>query len=119
MNKTGHSILRGVREVKAYAPGDVTKLRITAVRPPVPVDVKALRLQLGLSHEAFAVRYGFNVATLRDWEQGRYRPMGSARVLLTVIVHEHEAVERALAAHESLPHVAVDSRFATPRLPAK
>ena len=92
-------------KAEAYARGDVTKLRITAVRPPVPVDVKALRLHLGLSQEAFAVRYGFNVATLRDWEQGQYRPTGSARVLLTVIFHEHEAVERALAAHERMSDV--------------
>ena len=118
MSKTGDSILQGAREAEAYARGDVTKLRITAVRPPVPVDVKALRLHLGLSQEAFAVRYGFNVTTLRDWEQGRYRPTGSARVLLTVIVHEHEAVERALAAHERMSDVGGDIQHATPRLPA-
>lgn len=53
----------------------------------------------------------------RDWEQGRRRPSGAARVLLTVIAHEPEAIERALAAHELMPAVAEDIRYATPRLP--
>jgi len=35
--------------------------------------------------------------TVRDWEQHRRRPAGSARVLLTAIDREPEAVRRALA----------------------
>lgn len=62
----------------------------------LPLDVAALREREGLSQEAFAARYGLNVHTLRQWEQGRRLPQGPARVLLTVLEREPEAVARAL-----------------------
>jgi len=61
------------------------------------VDVKAIRAKLKLSQGAFAERFGFSVATVQDWEQRRRSPEASARVLLTVIDREPEAVQRALA----------------------
>ena len=60
--------------------------------------MEAIRNSLKLSQDKFAERFGFSVATVRDWEQGRRRPEGPARALLTVIEHEPEAVERALSA---------------------
>lgn len=56
------------------------------------VDVKALRARLGLSQEAFARRYGLDVATVRNWEQGRTRPDGPASILLQVIDRDPDAV---------------------------
>jgi putative transcriptional regulator len=35
---------------------------------------------------------GVSVATLRNWEQGRRRPEGSARVLLRIVERNPEAV---------------------------
>jgi putative transcriptional regulator len=67
------------------------------VPPPLPDDVKAIRLRLGLTQEAFAARYGFSVETIRNYEQGHRRPTGPARVLLRVIATEPDAVTRALA----------------------
>jgi putative transcriptional regulator len=64
---------------------------------PEVVDVKATRRALGLSQDAFAARFGFTVAAVREWEQGRRQPERSARVLLKVIAKEPEAVERALS----------------------
>jgi putative transcriptional regulator len=58
--------------------------------------VRATRKQLGLSQTEFAARFGFQPATLRNWEQGRTRPDGPARVLLAVIARHPEAVEDAL-----------------------
>ena len=56
------------------------------------VDVKALRARLKLSQEAFALRYGLDVATLRNWEQGRRYPTGPARKLLSLIEKRPELV---------------------------
>jgi transcriptional regulator with XRE-family HTH domain len=39
---------------------------------------------MGLSQEEFAYLMGISVATLRNWEQGRRKPEGPARVLLKV-----------------------------------
>ncbi len=51
---------------------------------------------LGLSQTQFAARFGFTAGTVRNWEQGRTKPEGAARVLLAVIAHHPEAVEDAL-----------------------
>jgi putative transcriptional regulator len=59
--------------------------------------LRKIRARLKLSQPEFAARFGLKVATVRDWEQGRSRPDGPARVLLTVIREEPEAIERALA----------------------
>ena len=53
---------------------------------------------MGLTREAFAMRFGLQLGTVRDWEQRKRRPEGAARVLLAVIESEPEAVTRALAA---------------------
>ena len=62
---------------------------------PMP-DVAALRRRLKLSQSGFASRFGFSVATVRNWEQGRVLADGPARVLLAVIANEPQAVVRAL-----------------------
>lgn len=46
--------------------------------------VRELREQFGLSQEKFARLVGISVATLRNWEQGRRKPEGPARVLLRI-----------------------------------
>ena len=40
---------------------------------------------LGMSQPAFAEAFGLKLAVLWDWEQGRTRPEGPARVLLATI----------------------------------
>jgi putative transcriptional regulator len=60
------------------------------------IDVLKIRRSMGLTREEFAVRFGLNLGTLRDWEQGKRRPVGAARTLLMVIAKEPEAVTRAL-----------------------
>ena len=51
-----------------------------------------------LSQEAFARRFGFSVAAVRDWEQQRRRPEKAARILLRMIERRPELVLEALAA---------------------
>jgi len=55
-------------------------------------DVRAVRSGYGLSQSRFAALMGISVATLRNWEQGRRRPEGSARVLLEVVAKHPDAV---------------------------
>ena len=66
------------------------------VPPPAAEDVRAIRRRLGLTQAQFAARYGFSLETIRNYEQGHRRPAGPARVLLTVIASEPDAVTRAL-----------------------
>lgn len=91
----GDELVASMREAVAIAKGEAEPGRI--YRAPEAVDVRAIRKRRGLTQTAFAARFGFPVATLRDWEQGRRRPDPAARTLLLVIDREPAAVERALA----------------------
>jgi putative transcriptional regulator len=96
MSKAGERLLRSARNVRAYARGEITDGFIAHV--PEDVDVKAIRTRLGLSQDAFALRFGFSPAAVRDWEQHRRQPEQAARVLLLVIAHNPDAVHDALIA---------------------
>lgn len=95
--KRKNRILEGAREALAIARGELDPASYV-IHVPDAIDVKALRQKLKLSQAAFARRYGFNPARIRDWEQGRSKPDGAVRAYLLVIKREPEAVERALVA---------------------
>lgn len=46
------------------------------------LDVRAIRVGLGLSQKGFAQYLNVSLATVRNWEQGRRTPRGPARRLL-------------------------------------
>ncbi len=60
------------------------------------VDVRAVRAATGLSQPKFAELIGIELATLRNWEQGRRVPTGPARALLRAIRRSPIEVIRAL-----------------------
>ena len=62
--------------------------------------MKRLRWQLDLTQEAFAVRYGIPLATLRDWEQGRTEPDAAVQSYLKIIESEPKRVAKILEAAE-------------------
>ncbi|MBI3514295.1 MAG: helix-turn-helix domain-containing protein [Proteobacteria bacterium] len=64
---------------------------------PRTVDVKALRARLGISQEVFAGRYGLDLATVRNWEQGRTKPEGPAATLLQLIERDPDKIVELLA----------------------
>ncbi len=64
-------------------------------RIPAP---KAIRTALRLTQHEFATTFQLSLATVRDWEQGRYQPDQAAQTLLRVIARDPEAVKRALEA---------------------
>lgn len=64
-------------------------------RPEEP-DVAAIREKYGLSQEKFAAMLGISVRTLQNWEQGRRKPHGPARVLLQVAEEHPEAILETL-----------------------
>ncbi|MEQ8765997.1 MAG: helix-turn-helix domain-containing protein [Planctomycetota bacterium] len=62
---------------------------------PVP-EVKQIRLRLGMTQEQFAEAFGLSLASVRDWEQGRYEPDKSVRSFLRVISALPDAVQSVL-----------------------
>ena len=91
----GQEIIASMKEAIAWAGGRKVPVRITRVAIP-KTDVRAVRRKLRLSQSQFAAKFGFQPATLKNWEQGRTQPDGPARVLLAVIAQHPEAVEDAL-----------------------
>jgi putative transcriptional regulator len=87
-------IIQGLREAARHARGEnVPGLKL---RVPRKVDVSALRRRTGLSQEEFSRRIGVSAGTLRNWEQGRRKPDGPARVLLALIARNPRIVEETI-----------------------
>jgi len=91
----GDELIASLREGVEILEGTRAPSRLHA--PPAEVDAKAIRQRLHLSQAAFARRFGFSVATVREWEQGRRRPEQAARTLLLVIAEKPEVVDAVLA----------------------
>jgi putative transcriptional regulator len=95
MSALGKKLVKAARTGIAIARGEMNPYR---AHTPAKIDVKALRTELGMTQETFALRFGLTLASVRDWEQGRSAPDAAARAYLKVIQNEPKAVERALRA---------------------
>ena len=82
-------LLASVREGGSILRGEKPAARSTVIEEP---DVSSLRAEYGLSQVHFARMLGISVRTLQNWEQGRRRPRGPARVLLRVAENHPEAI---------------------------
>lgn len=91
----GRSLIGALEEVRAHLRGEI-ELPTRVVEFMPPERIKKIRKRVAKSPGEFERRYGVPARTLEGWEQGRKLDV-AARVLLTVIDREPEAVERALA----------------------
>ncbi len=64
---------------------------------PEQILVRAARQSLGLSQPQFAELIQTPVATLRDWEQGRFTPPGAVVCLLKIALKHPEALAELAA----------------------
>jgi putative transcriptional regulator len=88
-------ILQGLNEASDYANGARDGYVVHEVEVPDP-EVPGIRARTGLSQAEFARSIGVKKATLVNWEQGRRKPDGPARVLLALIAKEPGIVRRVL-----------------------
>ncbi len=93
--ETGREVEAALGEVLAHVRGE-TPLPCRIVDDPAAEHIVAVRKRMQLSRQSFADRFGLDARAVQDWEQGRRVPDRAARVLLTVIDREPEAVVRAL-----------------------
>ena len=80
-NEAFEELIESVREMKAIMRGEEKPARVFEFKEP---DVAALRARFGASQREFAELIGISARTLQEWEQGRRKPQGPARVLLLV-----------------------------------
>ena len=87
--KAFDKIAAGLTEALEIARGNAkpTKLHV-----PAEIDVRGIRKGLGLSQDEFAQEFGFTIHQIRDWEQGRSRPLDGLRAYLMIIERNPNAV---------------------------
>lgn len=87
-------LLESVREGGAILRGEKEAARRTEIPTPA---ARQIREQSGLSQRDFATMMGISTGTLRNWEQGRRKPEGPARVLLTIVSKHPDIVWNVVA----------------------
>lgn len=75
---------------------------------PEPL-ARRVRLELGLSQQAFADRYGIPVANIRAWEIGDQRPVAGMVSMLEMIEADPEGLARARAKAEAKKAAAMEA----------
>lgn len=82
-------LLESIKQGGAILRGEKKPSRVFEFEQP---DVRSIRGRYGLSQAKFAGMLGISVSTLRNWEQGRRKPEGAARVLLRVAAKYPDAI---------------------------
>lgn len=86
-------LLESVKEMDRIAKGKEKPTRSVTFAEP---QVQRIRERTGLSQTKFARLIGVSRRTLENWEQGRRRPTGPARVLLRLVENDPEHAIRTL-----------------------
>lgn len=88
-------LLQSVKEAAAIERGAARPSRKFEVK--TANDVVRTRAKLGISQTKFARLLGISEDTLQNWEQGRRKPSGPAKVLLKVAARHPKIILEAAA----------------------
>ena len=97
--KAYDKIAAGLNEALAVARGTAKPSKLHV---PPEIDVREVRTKLKLSQDDFAAEFCFTINQIRDWEQGRTRPLGALRAYLMIIKRNPEAVKEMLSASKAV-----------------
>ncbi len=86
-------LLESVQQMHEIRQGKRKPSRVFVYEEP---DVREVRKQTGLSQSSFAIMLGVSKRTLENWEQGRRRPTGPARMLLRIFAADPIHAVKAL-----------------------
>lgn len=97
-DETFEKLLEGARWLRERRKERMARLGLVRRhKVATDIDVRRIRGVTGLSQAKFAELLSIEVATLRNWEQGRREPTGPARALLRAIDNDPVAVIKALS----------------------
>jgi putative transcriptional regulator len=90
MSRMGEDLVEAMKEALAHSEGKLelrtSRLNISPVCTSISVeDIKETRQKLGVSQGSFAIVMGVSKKTVESWEEGRYKPNGTARRLLSIL----------------------------------
>lgn len=91
--KAFDKIAAGLSEALEIARGNAKPAKLYV---PPEISVREIRKKLNLSQDDFAAEFGFTINQIRDWEQGRTRPLGGLRAYLMLIKNDPQVVSQLL-----------------------
>ena len=74
MSKAYDKVMAGLGDARDYLNGERDGFEVHEIAVPEP-DIVAIRGKTGLSQPEFAKSIGVPLGTLKNWEQGRRRPV--------------------------------------------
>lgn len=92
MSEAFNKVMAGLNDAHAYLRGDHSGSAVHEIEVSDP-DVVTIRGKTGLSQTAFAKSIDVSLDTLKNWELGRQRPEGPARILLALIEKQPSIIQ--------------------------
>jgi putative transcriptional regulator len=89
-----NELLESVRQAGDIRKGTRKPSRSTVIEEP---DVAAIREKYEMTQQEFSSLLGISTGTLRNWEQGRRKPQGPAKVLLKIAEKRPNAILESLS----------------------
>ncbi len=88
-----NELLESIEQAGEIKKGQAKPSRQFTIEEP---DVLAIREKYGMTQKEFSSLLGISVGTLRNWEQGRRKPQGPAKVLLRIAEKRPKAILESL-----------------------
>lgn len=88
-----NELLESIEQAGEIKKGQAKSSRQFTIKEP---NVLAIREKYGMTQKEFASLLGISVGTLRNWEQGRRKPQGPAKVLLRIAEKRPKAILESL-----------------------
>lgn len=89
-----NELLESIEQAGEIKKGRAKASRTFKIEEP---DVVAIREKYGMTQQEFSSLLGISVGTLRNWEQGRRKPQGPAKVLLRIAQKRPKAILESLS----------------------
>jgi len=89
-----NELLESVKQAGEIRKGKRIPSRYSVIEEP---DVAAIREKYDMTQKEFSSLLGISVGTLRNWEQGRRKPQGPAKVLLKIAEKRPRAILESLS----------------------
>ena len=86
-------LLESVKQAGAIKAGKLTPRRVFNHNAS---SIREIRSEMNVSQSQFAEMIGVSISTIQNWEQGRRKPVGPAKALLTVAKRNPLAILEAL-----------------------
>jgi putative transcriptional regulator len=88
------NLIKSVKQAGKIRRGEMKAGKVIEFKP---ADIRSIRQRLHKSQSELAMMIGVSVSTLQNWEQGRRKPEGPARVLFKIASENPKAVVKSLS----------------------